>query len=139
MLLATQPDLKHTPQYILNLKGLSYPDYLRRALHFKQAMMDGKFERKKQSHRKDADNVWSAQNQALHSLYLHARELLRLTKLTDGSTVMLSDSLYSDIKQQISDCLVCLERAGKRKADSNTERYVKIWCCEIVTAGYIYS
>lgn len=125
VLIANQPvqSKSQTADNIMKLKGISYPNYLRKELQFRKALMDGEMGSKSHSH-KSLPDIESAETQALHSLYLHSRELLRLSKLTADGAASLSDDLYNQIKQQISDCMVCLERAGKKRANINSDRYV---------------
>lgn len=117
LILTSNDDMKTLANQLLKLKAYNYPLQLQNALKFRKMVLDGELEPKIKfsSVKTVPDN-----RLALHSLYLHSRELLRLVKLAE--TEVLTDDMYMDIKQQISDCSSCLELACKKKKSPNQHK-----------------
>lgn len=87
------------------LKGVGSSETLRKIFQFHNQLLDGSLERK---HNVKVQVPINGQNQANHSLYLHAREVLRLAKLLKDNTEY-QDTLLQDIYQQLTDCCLCVD------------------------------
>ncbi|XP_067941140.1 uncharacterized protein [Watersipora subatra] len=92
-----------------SLNGLTSPHQLEKDLKFYKAVLDGD----ESEQVKVPKKFPSKQDQAIHSLYLHSRELLRLSKLADGGNGFRTEDLFSQISSELRDCSVCFNIASK--------------------------
>lgn len=94
-------------------------------------VLDGELEPKQKL---PASNLHSDQEKTIYSLYLHARELLRVTKLMRESPCHRTNEHFNEVAQQIRDCQLCLDLSYSRDYKHESSMYVIIPC---VTCLYI--
>lgn len=110
VLAAVHLPLDQLQNLIHRLAPLKQPRIFAMQLKFHKALLDGELEGK--SVQKNDSARKSDRNLALHSMYLHAREAMRLSKICVNED-SVTDSRYAYLLQQILDCRICLETAWK--------------------------
>lgn len=99
-------------------KGITFLESAEKHFKFHKLLLDGHFDKEPSlNHMVQLDR----RQQAVHSLYLHTRELLRLVKSLSPDKVRnnQADDTYTLIKQHIDDCKTCLEAAWKKDTLTN--------------------
>lgn len=124
VIVSPKTDSRQLSFCLQSLRGIQFPEHLQKELKFRKALVDGEFESKIIRSKTIDHKFGTEESQAVHSLYLHSRELLRLAKLADNDSEQgLGEQQHKDISQQLQDCRTCLERAGKRNSQGTKVRY----------------